>query len=105
MRRLSVYEGDTYAGILEEDDNRNYKFTYSTDYVKSSLPPISLTLPKREEPYISETLFPFFSNLLPEGVNKRTICHTNKIDENDLFGLLMFFEGKDIIGNVSFKTI
>lgn len=105
MRKLAVYEGDTLAGQLVEHTTSKYTFTYSTDYVKSSMPPISLTLPKRTKPFVSEKLFPFFSNMLPEGVNRRTVCIINKIDERDSFGLLMFFAGKDMIGNVSFRRV
>lgn len=41
--------------------------------------------------------------MLPEGANKRIVCREHKIDENDLFGLLNCFSGKDIIGAITVK--
>lgn len=105
MRSLEVYYGAVPAGIITEDDNGHYTFTYTAEYVGSDFPPISVTLPKRLETYTSQYMFPFFSNMLPEGVNRSTICRNNHIDEKDSFGLLSFFAGKDIIGNVSLRRI
>ena len=65
---------------------RGYTFAYNAAYLASQLPAISVTLPKREEPYESEYLFPFFSNMLPEGINRRVICRSMRIDEDDFFG-------------------
>jgi len=105
MRQLAIYKSDVLAGRLQEIDHQHYIYTYDDAFLASSMAPISLTLPKRKEPYVSATLFPFFSNMLPEGVNKRTICRINRIDENDYFGLLMFFAEKDIIGDISIKVV
>jgi serine/threonine-protein kinase HipA len=48
----------------------------------------------------SSTLFPFFFNLIPEGVNKRLICTKKRIDFNDYFGILLEVAGGDTIGAV-----
>lgn len=104
MRQLRIYNNNVFAGILLETDDRNYEFTYDFDYVNSSAPCISLTLPKQNETFHSEYLFPFFANLLPEGANKRFICRRHHIDEADDMGLLIFFSGKDFIGSITVEN-
>lgn len=50
------------AGELEKTPS-GYRFSYYPQYLaQSDNPPISLTLPKRAEPYESKNLFPFFSD-------------------------------------------
>ncbi len=106
MRELEVYFNDTKAGILtEQHPGRGYSFQYKEEYLNSVMPPISVTLPKQSIPYESEYLFPFFSNMLPEGSNRRVICRSQKIDENDLFGLLYTMADKDFIGAVNVRRI
>ncbi|MBX9653885.1 HipA N-terminal domain-containing protein [bacterium] len=51
--------------------------------------PVSLTLPLRPEPYISEGLHPFFENLLPEGWLLELATKKLKISKDDAFGLLV----------------
>jgi serine/threonine-protein kinase HipA len=106
MRELAVYYNDIEAGILtEKNPGAGYTFQYKDDYLNSKMPPISATLPKQSITYKSEYLFPFFSNMLPEGANRRIICRTLKIDENDSFGLLDAMAGKDFIGAVNVRRI
>lgn len=104
MRSLDVFYNDTKAGLLtEEFPGQGYKFKYDHNYLSSDLPSVSITLPKRGEVYKSNSLFPFFSNLIPEGANRRVICRAFRIDENDLFGILSVMAGKDFIGAVNLK--
>ena len=105
MRSLEVHKAGHFAGVLVERSRQCYEFIYDEQYVQMPYPPVSVTLLKRIEPYHSEVMFPFFMNMLPEGVNRRTICRVRRIDENDYFGLLMAFAGKDIIGDVKFKVL
>ena len=105
MRKAEIYSNDMLAGMLTETDDRHYHFVYDESYIRSSLPSISMTLPKQEEPFHSDFLFPFFANLLPEGANKEYICRKYHIDEADGMGLLMAFSGKDFIGSVGVKVI
>lgn len=102
MRSVYVYCGDVLAGQLVELSD-GYRYTYVPEYVAGTCPAVSLTLPKRVEPYESKVLFPCFSNMLPEGANRKTICRRLHIDEHDLMGILMAFAGKDTIGNVHFR--
>ncbi len=106
MRELAVYYNDTEAGILTEQyPGTGYSFQYKEEYLNSAMPPISVTLPKRSTAYKSDYLFPFFSNMLPEGANRRVICRTQRIDENDFFGLLEVMADKDFIGAVNIRRI
>lgn len=106
MRELAVYYNDTEAGILTEKyPGAVYMFQYKEDYINSALPPISATLPKQSNAFNSEHLFPFFSNMIPEGANRKVICRTLRIDENDFFGILDAMADKDFIGAVNIRRI
>jgi len=106
MRQLAVYVNERRAGVLtERRPGSGYSFSYDADYLASDGPSISVSLSKRNKTYESEMLFPFFTNLLPEGANRKVICRTLKIDENDFFGLLTSMAGKDFIGAVSIKLM
>ena len=106
MRELAVYFNDTEAGVLTEKyPGTGYTFQYKEDYLNSALPPISATLPKQSTAFNSEHLFPFFSNMVPEGATRRVICRSLRIDENDFFGLLEAMADKDFIGAVNVRRI
>lgn len=106
MRQLYVYINDDKAGLLtEQDPGKGYVFQYDDGYLLTGGFPVSVTLPLRKEPYRSDYLFPFFTNLLPEGANRKVICRSLRIDENDFFGMLMATVGTDMIGAVNFKNV
>ena len=85
VKTAKVYYNNFLVGDLSKSGDV-YIFHYDENYLKDeSLPAISLTLPKREEAFLSEYLFPFFYGLLAEGDNKELQCRTLKIDENDNF--------------------
>lgn len=100
FRKAYVYVRNVFAGILSETDS-GYRFAYDEDYLRSeNASPVSLTLPLRDEPYDSGTLFPFFDGLIPEGWLLGVVSRNWKIDTKDRFGLLLV-ACKDGIGNVS----
>jgi serine/threonine-protein kinase HipA len=102
MRTANVYENKILAGELIEENSSSYIFRYDDNYFNDkSLSAISLTLPKAKREYHSEFLFPFFFNLLSEGVNKQVQLHNFKIDENDYFGLLLSTAKYDTIGAIT----
>ena len=106
MRQLEVYVNDVRAGMLTEfNPGKGYAFVYDEAYVTSDMPPVSLSLPKRSEVYEAESLFPFFTNLLPEGANRKVVCREKRIDDNDFFGMLMATVGTDMIGSVNFREV
>lgn len=58
MRQLDVYMNDSKVGTpTEKVVGKEYSFSYENCYLLSSLPPISVTLPKRKEEYKSDSLF------------------------------------------------
>ena len=63
---LEVLLYDRLVGTLESR-GRGVRFSYAKSAVAdAAVPPISLALPKREEPYSDAESGPFFRNLLPE---------------------------------------
>jgi serine/threonine-protein kinase HipA len=106
MKQLQVYMNDTPAGVLtEEHPGRGYTFAYDASYLASDWPPVSLTLPKRQEEYTSEYLFPAFANILPEGQNRKFICRVFHIDERDLFSLLYTMADGEFVGALNVRKI
>jgi serine/threonine-protein kinase HipA len=106
MRRAEVYTNGVFAGLLTETDDAKYIFKYDDVFlVNPTTKAISLTLPKRSEPFVADELFPFFFNMLSEGANKALQCMTLKIDENDAFGLLIATATNDTIGAITVEKI
>lgn len=104
MRKANVLYKNEVAGILQQSDAGSFKFRYTNEwFTATNKPAISLTLPKTQQEYKSEHLFPFFYNMLPEGTNKQTVCFLNRIDTKDLFGILIVTAKQDTIGAVTIK--
>ena len=77
------------VGTIEELNGQT-RFTYSREWLRrSDAVPVSLTLPLRAEPYVSNGLHPFFENLLPEGWLLEVTTKKLKISKDDPFGLLL----------------
>jgi serine/threonine-protein kinase HipA len=106
MRAMEIYRNGIFAGTLTEENRQHFVFRYDDNYFNDATKPaISLTIPKTQKEYSSEILFPFFFNLLSEGVNRKLQCTQLKIDEEDNFGLLMATAQFDTIGAVTVKPI
>lgn len=106
MRAMEVYRNGRLAGVLTEEHRRYFVFRYDDMYFNDAgRPAISLTLPKTQQEYDSPVLFPFFFNMLSEGVNRRLQSRQLRIDEDDNFGLLMVTAQYDTIGAVTVKPI
>jgi HipA-like protein len=104
MRKANVYRNGELVGSLTEENGSHYIFEYDNDWYRNkSKPAVSLTLPKSQKKYESKYLFPFFYNMLSEGVNKKLQCTQLKIDERDSFGLLMATSQFDTIGAITIK--
>lgn len=90
MRRIGrVKLAGRFVGTIEESDGQ-VTFTYSPEWLDTpNAVPVSLTLPLREEPYVSRGLHPFFENLLPEGWLLDVTTKKLKISKDDPFGLLL----------------
>lgn len=106
MRKAAILYKDEEAGILVQHDNGTFTFRYNDNWMaESNKPGVSLTLPKTQQEYHSEYLFPFFCNMLPEGSNKQVVCKQMRIDPNDYFGLLINIAMTDSIGAVRVTKI
>lgn len=100
MRRAIITVKGVPAGLLIEDEV-GYTFTYHTAYAAHvDAQPVSLTMPVRIEPYLSEReLFPFFDGLIPEGWLLDIAEAKWKINPRDRMGLLLAC-CRDCIGDV-----
>ena len=106
MRSVEVYRNNMLAGVLTEEDDRQYIFRYDDQYfIDPSTQPVSLTLPKTSQEYKTAHLFPFFYNMLSEGVNRKLQSRLLRIDEEDDFGLLAATARYDTIGAVTVKPM
>lgn len=106
MRKLGVFRNREYAGTLTEESRKKYVFRYDDAYyADTTKPAVSLTLPKSQQEYRSPSLFPFFFNMLSEGVNRKLQSRLLKIDEHDNFGLLSATAQYDTIGAITVKPI
>jgi serine/threonine-protein kinase HipA len=106
MRKAAVYRNGELVGTLTEEDRKSYVFRYDDGwYADSNKPAVSLTMPKTQEEYRSSYLFPFFFNMLSEGVNRKLQSQRLKIDEGDHFGFLLATASTDTIGAVSVKQL
>ena len=106
MRKLEVYRNGQLAGTLIQYNPKSYEFCYKDSWLTNDkLQPVSLTLPKTQQTYKADHLFPFFFNMLSEGVNRKLQCQQLKIDESDHFGLLAATATTDTIGAVTIKPV
>ena len=106
MRKLAVYRNKEFAGTLTEESREQFVFRYDDAWYADTLKPaVSLTLPKSQQEYRSQYLFPFFFNMLSEGVNRQLQSRLLKIDEQDNFGLLAATAQYDTIGAITVKPI
>ena len=99
-KKGKVYFKDSFAGIIEENED-GYFFWYDSNYLNiPGSKPISLIMPLQIEPYHSKTMIPFFDGLIPEGWLLNIAEANWKINQRDRMSLLLTF-CKDCIGAVS----
>jgi serine/threonine-protein kinase HipA len=81
-------DGRPVGRLLER--GKQITFAYDADWLADvNAVPVSVTLPLRPEPYVSDGLHPFFENLLPEGWLLELATKKLKISKDDEFGLLI----------------
>lgn len=106
IRKAKVYRNQNYVGVLTEEKDNTYHFEYDSEYLNNNhLPAVSLTMPKTKKHYKSKFLFPFFFNMLSEGVNRKVQSRQLQISEKDHFGLLLATSSNDSIGAVYVQKI
>ena len=104
MRKVEVYRNGILAGTLTEESRQHFVFRYDDIYFNDTTQPaISLTIPKIQKEYVSDFLFPFFFNMLSEGVNRKLQSTHLRIDQEDHFGILMATAQYDTIGAITVK--
>ena len=101
-RKADIYWRDRLAGRLSETSG-GYRFEYSPEYLCDGRA-ISFSLSLPDGPFESETLFPFFEGLLPEGWFLQIVAGTLKIDPDDKFGLLLA-TCADCVGAVGIRRV
>jgi serine/threonine-protein kinase HipA len=94
MNALDVYLHDERAGLLERVDGASLRFTYDPQWLTRDEAPISLSLPRRDQPYDDPECRPFFKGLLPEGEFLRSIARTFHISAGNPFTVLREIGGE-----------
>lgn len=95
MARLSVYLCNVYAGVLSCDKQQRFSFQYDRQWIaKKDVPPLSLSLPLREDAYPDEKARPFFTNLLPESTVREAVARKLGISPRNEFALLNALGGE-----------
>lgn len=103
LRKGQVFFNRDLAGYITETKD-GYLFEYDKEFLKKNIS-ISISLPPREAPYESKELFSFFKGILPEGWYLDIVAATQKVDREDLFGLLLCTTNVDTIGAVTVRKI
>lgn len=79
MRQAQIYSSGVLAGTLTETDDGHYRFRYDDAFwADERQTAISPSFPKSGKEFVSDTLFPFFYNMLAEGANKASQCGASK---------------------------
>jgi serine/threonine-protein kinase HipA len=90
MRQAIVKYNNITAGLLTEEDDGYYLFTYDEQYIKNYPGQfITFNMPVGRLPFKSKRLFPFFDGLIPEGWLLNIAAESWKINKNDRMGLLL----------------
>lgn len=101
-RRGKVLVNGQIAGFISEHSDlkkEHFIFEYEQNYIENGAP-IGHHYPLTNEPYISDYLPPFFSNLVSEGWLLQHQINKKNINKDDYFGLLLA-NGSELIGAIS----
>ena len=104
LLRAEVLDNGQPVGLLSYD-GKTYRFRYADASFHSADPPVSLSLPKNQQAYVSSYLFPFFSGLLAEGTNKSMQLRGLHLDEGDEFGRLLETAATQTIGAITVRKL
>lgn len=100
MRKCNIFMHGKPAGELRSEDRGETVFRYHEDYEG---PPISVTLPVRDESYIFSEFPPFFEGLLPEGSNLQMMLTHHQIGPDDFLSQLIAV-GENLVGAVTIRA-
>jgi serine/threonine-protein kinase HipA len=106
MRIAKILYNEEEAGIITQHDDGSFSFRYHDEWMRDDTKSgFCRTMPKTQQLYQSNYLFPYFFNIIPEGANRKAICTDLKIDEDDYFGILLVTGKHDVIGAVKVVEI
>jgi serine/threonine-protein kinase HipA len=100
-RALWVWWDGVRVGTLRLESHGDMTFRYAETWVdNTSRPPLSVSLPKRAEPFKRRATRAFFAGLLPEEAQRRAVAQTLGISPGNDFRLLEALGG-DVAGALS----
>ena len=99
--KLNIFVNQLKAGELWLDQQRRFCFQYDRDWINSNDSyRLSVSLPLRENPYLNDDSYSYFTNLLPEGEILTVLSRRLQIPVSNQFELLKAIGG-DCAGAVS----
>ncbi len=102
MKRLKVWFDQKLVGELRQQASGRLSFAYAPAYVDDAgAPAISVSLPKRLEPFAERDCMPFFDGLLPEARQRTAVARTLGVTEGNTFSLLDRLGG-EVAGALAF---
>ena len=88
-RALTVWWEGAVVGALTADRHGAMRFAYGGDWLADpAAPALSVSLPKRPEPFPPRRCRPFFEGLLPEGAQRDAVAAALGISRANEFRLL-----------------
>ena len=88
-RALDVWWEGRIAGQLTQDPHGALGFVYRPEWLRDAdAPALSVSLPKREEPFSRRECRPFFGGLLPEESQRRAVARVLGVSPANDFALL-----------------
>lgn len=101
-KRLAVWLGTKSVGELSQDEHGDLAFAYRAPWLADlSSRAISMSLPKRPEPFTHRECLPFFDGLLPEGGQRSAVAKALGVSEKNPYALLNELGG-DVAGALQF---
>lgn len=98
IKSLTVWWDGARVGLLRVDENGDLEFVYDPDWVDDAArPAVSISLPKRLEPFNRRETRPFFAGLLPEEAQRDAVAHALGVSRANDFRLLERLGG-DVAG-------
>ena len=89
MRALTVWWDGAVVGSLTADRHGAMRFAYDGDWLAdSAAPALSVSLPRRPEPFRPRECRPFFEGLLPEGAPRDAVAGALGVSRANEFRLL-----------------
>lgn len=101
-RSLVIWWDGRVVGELTQDDSGDLGFSYGVDWLgREDGPALSVSLPKRAEPFSRRECRPFFGGLLPEEMQRKAAAQVLGISAGNDFALLDRLGG-DVAGALQF---